>query len=443
MPRLLIGHVTDTTAKIWVRGSERNPVAFVEVVDSQNQPVAEKKKRLEERHFFTGVLDFGGLTPRRVYYCRVTFGRGYNTPADSRESPPDNSGRFRTFPAADSSATLNFIFGSCNLHTLGLINPADPAYRRLAQKAEDESADFMLHCGDQIYYDRPQFNREPSIEAYRGSYLDAWDDSREARKFLTALPHYMILDDHEIRDNFRNDLLLGQGTIDNLKDTAIKVYREFQHLHNPDSYGSECLYYDFSFAGVHFFVLDTRTERWRDGQSQMIGEQQLERLLAWLDAHRDGVKFVVTSVPFASEIINTDDKWCSFAYRPQREQILEHICEQGIGGLVFLTGDMHNSYHAVMTLRGAGAAPLVIHELMSSPINQLGKQSRSRYRTGEEFELANGWTYSTTFPSAGGREEFFTGHSNAMHVRVSGRTVDYAVFRTKKTRIELAGSFTV
>lgn len=442
MPRLIIGHLTGETARVWVRGSADNPVAFVDLLDSSRKVVDSKSARLEERHFYTGVVDFEGLTPRRVYYVRLAFGRGFNTPADAREVPDDSTGRLRTFPAAGAAGKLDFLFGSCNLHTLGPINPPGPAYKRLAAKADAVGADFVLHCGDQIYYDRPRFNRAPDVDDYRRCYLDAWDDNKEARRLLTQLPHYMILDDHEIRDDFHNDMEVKNGSIDTLKDFSLKVYREFQHIHNPQTYGNECLYYDFAFGDLRFFVLDTRTERWRHGASQMIGHQQLDRLLAWLSTHRDAVKFVVTSVPFVTEITNTDDKWSSPPYRPQRDRILEHIADEKIPGVVFLTGDMHNSHHAEMTLQ-RGPDTLVLHELMSSPISQLGKQSRSRYLTDQAFSLSNGWAYSTRFAMSRGEEEFFTGHSNAVHVSVAGREVGYTVFRTKKSRDEMTGQFVV
>lgn len=442
MARLLIGHVTDTTARIWVRGTQDCPVAFVDLLDSKDRVVESRSARLEERHFYTGILDFEGLSPRRVYHARARFGAGSTTPPESRERPDDCEGRLRTFPATGSSAPLSFLFGSCNLHSLGSINPSDPAYERLGKQALEKSADFMLHCGDQIYYDRPRANRPASVGAYRKAYLDAWNDSRKTRQFLTQLPHYMILDDHEIRNNFRNDMEVRNGSIDTLKDFSLKAYREFQHIHNPNTFGHDCLYYTFDFGMVRFFVMDTRTERWGDGQSEMIGHQQMSRLLDWLAEHRGDVKFVVTSVPFTTEIPNTDEKWCSEPYRHQRHQILEHITSQGIRGVVFLTGDMHNSYHAEMTLRRGGDAG-VVHELMSSPINQLGKQSRSRYSTDQVQGLSNGWSYSTGFAGNGGGDEFFTGHSNAMHVRVEGRSVEYTVFRTKQREEVLKGAFTV
>lgn len=459
MSRLLIGAVTDGSARIWVRGRAQRPWAFVEVFDDRRRKVAAETKELEERHFFTGVVEVGGLAAGTEHTCKVAFGPGPESAPAERESPPDSLGRFRTFPPPDAEAPLTFLVGSCNLHSLGVLSAANPAYRRLAAKAREADAELMIHCGDQIYYDRPNFNRAPRIEDYRGSYLDAWGDSQETRKFLAALPHFMILDDHEIRDNFRNDMEVKNASPATLKDSALKVYREFQHIHNPNTFGHECLYYAFGFGRVRFFVMDTRSERWGEGESQMIGSQQLERLLAWLSEHREAVKLVVTSVPLLGEVLNTDDKWCSAPYRHQREAILGHLRDEDIGSLVFLTGDMHNSYHAETVLRRGNAADIRIHELMSSPINQLGKQSRSRYRTGESFPLPGGGSYSTTFPTNGrapgageagggdagaeGVEEFFTGHSNAMLVRVDAGRVDYEVFRTKKDRTVLTASFAV
>ena len=69
MARLIIGHVTDSSAKVWVRGTAEYPFAFVTV----NGPGAPKPERvtLEKRHFYTGVADIPGLKAHAEYECMV------------------------------------------------------------------------------------------------------------------------------------------------------------------------------------------------------------------------------------------------------------------------------------------------------------------------------------------------------------------------------------
>ena len=443
MARLIIGHTTHESVTLWVRGEVRYPFAFVEVSDSGGV-VATKKIALEERHGFTGAAKIEGLKANRAHTSAVCFGRVREAKPRERFDYGHCQGRFTTFPAPGKSIPFKFLLGSCNLHSLGPLSPPDKAFETLAAVAEQENPAFMIHCGDQIYYDIPNPWKPPSISEYRDKYLDAWEDSRATRSFLTRLPHYMILDDHEILDNFANDIdtsALG-ATPKDFKMTATKVYWEFVHTRQPNTYGAQALHYTFSHGTTEVFVLDTRTQRYARPtweSPRMVGPQQLSELADWMLAHKDAVKLVVTSVPFAGEARNSDDKWNAPLFRPQREAVMDLVLQNDIRGVTFLTGDMHNSYHATLELRGHGKT-VVLHELMSSPINHIGKSSIEDYDTSTEFRSsANGkFTYRSRV------RKFYDAHSNAMLVSVDGRQIGYEIFRTKKTkRRERWGSFTV
>ena len=190
----------------------------------------------------------------------------------------------------------------------------------------------------------------------------------------------MILDDHEIGNDFHNDMKLNYSATGHLKEVALKAYREYQHLHNPQTFGSAPLYYTFDHAHAGFFVLDARSERFKNEPgNQMIGDEQLSRLFDWLRTHPGRVKFVVTCVPFVGEPRNTGDKWCDPPYRPQRDRIIDFIAEHQVGNVIFLTGDMHNSYYAKMDIVRLSGEVVTAHELMSSPINHFGKAGRHDY----------------------------------------------------------------
>ncbi len=188
----------------------------------------------------------------------------------------------------------------------------------------------MIHCGDQIYYDIPNPLKPADLKEYREKYLDAWSDSRATRRFFTRLPQYMILDDHEMEDNFSNDMSTGWfgSTVEAIRQYSLKAYREFQHIHNPQSFGMQALYYCFNYGATQFFVLDTRTERYqnRNSDNQIISPTQMQLLFKWLEQHRNAVKFVITSAPFVGEVRDPGkDKWCSDIFREQREAVLEFI----------------------------------------------------------------------------------------------------------------------
>ena len=428
---MIIGHVSDSKARIWVRGSSERPVAFLSYGLEDDTSQEAIPLSLEERHAYTGVIELEGLEPSRRYSCEVSFRARVDSSPSARLKPRYNKGKFRTAPPEGTDVELNFIFGSCNLHSLGIVSSPDPAYERIGELVQEKNADFMIHCGDQIYYDLPIPVIAPDIDQYRNKYLDAWGDSEPTAALLTQLPHYMILDDHEIMDDFANDKDVMIGSLDYIKTVALKAYREFQHIHNPQVYGNDSLYYSFSFGQYQFFVLDIRTERYKKSPGiQMIGEQQMQRFFNWLQTHKDAVKFVVTSGPFVGEVRNSHDKWAGEVFRPQREQIIDFIAQNHVSKLVFLTGDRHNAYHATMTITPSSGNPFTIHELMSSPINQLSKRSLYHYHTELESKTQSGTTYKCEIDV----DTYYATHSNIMCVHVSGSTLSFEIYRTKKKK---------
>ncbi|MFC4992762.1 alkaline phosphatase D family protein [Rubritalea tangerina] len=431
MARLIIGHTTHSSTKIWVRGDRNFPHAFVTLTDPNKKNT--QKVSLEERHFYTGVVEFSSLKPSTNYNVSVTFGEESTDTEIEQVTYGDCTGTLETFPSPTSNETVRFLLGSCNLHSLGILSNPDKAFQQILELSKTHKAQFMMHCGDQIYYDIPNYRKAPDIQEYRDKYIDAWGHSRRTRKFLTQLPQYMILDDHEITNDFSNDMDSARtgSTPKSFRDASLKVYREFQHIRNPQVYGNQALYYPFSVGKNQFFVLDTRSERYCSS-GEMIGTEQLKDFLAWLKKHKDAMKFVVTSVPFVFHVKHGDDKWCGSQFAKQREAILQFILQHDITGITFLTGDMHCSGHAQLEVRQNNKA-ITLHEIMSSPINQIGKSSIN------DFTQDTGWSKSKdtptlTYRSSFKRSEFFDGHSNVTLVTVDGRNISFDIHRTKRKK---------
>jgi hypothetical protein len=271
---------------------------------------------------------------------------------------------------------------------------------------------FVLHAGDQIYYDFPTLAREPHRRDYRTAYREAWFEDEAARHLLANYPNYMTLDDHEIANQYARDFHPPRPSHlwrHVYRDEALLAYQEYTHALAPqaDAAGSASFAYQFEKGACGFFVLDTRTQR-LDGADpddapspRIIDEAQMGRLLAWLRQDQHRVKFVVTSVPFVAEVIENEvaaqqpsdwfsppeegqegapiarpnseqDKWTAARFRIQRDQIIEHIHRHRIEGVVFLTGDMHCCYHASMSIGGdTPYSSVTIHELAGGPVNQL------------------------------------------------------------------------
>ena len=169
---------------------------------------------------------------------------------------------------------------------------------------------FFLHAGDQIYYDFPWETREPQRAQYRLAYREAWFDDEANRRLLASWPHYMVLDDHEIADQFARDFtpVLAKTAREAYREEATIAYRDYVHARNPApdearaGGNPDSFWYRFDVGGARFFILDTRTQRFDHGSPRMIDERQMGALLEWMCDYRHDLKFIVTSVPFVAQI---------------------------------------------------------------------------------------------------------------------------------------------
>lgn len=430
MSHLIVGHVTTTTARIWVRGRLISGEARLRFrIDGSGNPWENRTAALEPYRDYTAIVELTGLQPATPYECELSFANG--------SPPPVRTGRFKTAPA--TSQDLSFLLASCCFSKLQILNSKNvvAAWTRIGQLAGDRGADFMVHCGDQIYADLLG-EPDPTLRSFQEEYKKAWA-FRPAARVLAQLPHYMILDDHEIFDNFANDASFGASEfggppVSRIRDFGLEAYRQYQHSHNPQTVPPPALHYAFDFAGAFFFAFDCRSERWAKSDTQMISNAQMAAFKSWLSVHAPEPKFVITSIPFVGEVRGGEgaDKWCGDPFRAQREEILDHLAANGIGRICFLTGDMHCSYHAQMRVTPTGAAAaaaLTIHELMSSPINQVTSGTHSFIDRPERMTAAG--TRYQTLPFA--PTETYTAHSNVMAVRFSpnDRSVNWQIYRTK------------
>jgi len=298
---------------------------------------------------------------------------------------------FRTFPSSGPTPeSLTFLLGSCRYPgLLWKIKQADRIFGPMCEQVLDERDPkrprFTLMVGDQIYAD--MFNRlipiglADTYEEFQERYVTAFG-SRNMRRLLRHAPTYMILDDHEIEDNWSRDRLKERSKRF-LFNVAINAYMSYQWSHCPRSYGRR-LFYNFESAGYPFFVLDVRTQRLKGDCEDEIDDNhllgrpshdpdepgQLGRLLTWLkqeqDLRGDAPKFIVSACVFVpngmaertglkdEKQLNKSDSWPAFP--ATRTAILKCIVEHKVQNVVFLSGDIHCSNIAEITFAGSPAA---------------------------------------------------------------------------------------
>lgn len=328
--------------------------------------------------------------------------------------------KFRTFPQDGQPADkMSFILGSCRYPAWWewTTKEADRIFEHVAEhfvaSGQRDAARFVMMCGDQIYADT--LNKDiPLLRAdtygeFQERYTTAFG-SRNLRKLLAKAPTYMTLDDHEIEDNWTQDRLHRGGH--ELFNLAIRAYLSYQWSHGPRAWG-RLLYYNFRCAGYPMFVLDVRTQRYKDdlvglADNHMLGRpsldkanhpSQLDRLLTWLSEQQedkdvgDAPKFIVSASVFAPNAMDervdpvpdekipknqpnavlykanvkrreASDSWPG--YPQTRLAILKHIVQNKIQNVVFLGGDIHCSCVAEIDFDGADGKGLKAFSITSS-----------------------------------------------------------------------------
>ena len=133
--QLIVGHTTDQSARIWVRGDPRNPRLTVEIEAlGCAEGCADKfTKEIEvgPKGDYTGVADFDELEADKPYVVRVS----------SAMTRDRLEGRLQTFSAQGAAAPLRFLHGSCNLPTARLAALGSMAVALLGSAATENALD--------------------------------------------------------------------------------------------------------------------------------------------------------------------------------------------------------------------------------------------------------------------------------------------------------------
>jgi alkaline phosphatase D len=354
---------------------------------------------------FAGVAPVSGLFSDTSYHYALTLN---NQPPEPLKGPYPE---FSTFPLPGQPRPFSFAFGSCFRpvsHQSGKI------FRALEERRKIDRLRFLLMTGDQIYADAYNYNGLGSVacnlDEYRQVYQHVWSN-QPLRELLKNLPVFMILDDHEVDDDWtwadaerqRAQIPIWnriprwlrrraplEWTLPQQKvQHALQAYWEHQGMHAPplelppgldvhnqyilDACDPGSLSYTFTFGAAAFFVMDTRTMRIKSNSKRVIlGEGQWQALEKWLLAVKDDypVKFLVSSgaVLFQMWVDLARDRWSGFP--AQRQRLLRFLATNGIEGVYILCGDLHSAHAICAELDGPQGQTLPLWEFCSSPFEQ-------------------------------------------------------------------------
>lgn len=240
--------------------------------------------------------------------------------------------------------------------------PADASLLALADQLDGSinpnPPSLLLFVGDQVYVDATAGLFDPKIldDQYRVPY-DRQGESRGSQAVLQrcGVEVHMMLDDHEISDNWAPNDPSGTGPGSPL-DRGRNAYWKYQRLDAPAD-KTKLWRDDIVHRGLPFFLGDSRTQReprtaaLRDGPRIMDGDQ-FEALTAWMvaDRHQHLPKFAITpSALLPRRLSVARDAACALhsdawdGYPRSLHLLLACACDQEVNGLIFLSGDEHVS----------------------------------------------------------------------------------------------------
>jgi phosphodiesterase/alkaline phosphatase D-like protein len=254
-------------------------------------------------------------------------------------------GRVKTAPAPGDLSPVVVAATSCT-------NANQRPYAALAAMANRPDADLFLHLGDQSYND--------GISDL-GGFRDAWRSTLTEPGYLAlhqAMGFFQTWDDHEV-DNDYDPTTIAPSILSN----AFQAYYETFAVERGPSGG---LWNNYAWGDtVEFIILDSRSERYVPDRSYYISQAQMDFVKERLTNSTAHFKVLLNSVPITdmpTGYFGESDRW--EGYDRQRDELLNHITDNDIRNVWFLSGDFHIGM--VTRVNNSGPARR-IHEIAVGP----------------------------------------------------------------------------
>ena len=306
----------------------------------------------------------GDLQPGRDYGYRVELdGR----PLDLGEPLHVSTQplwRWRTDPPAFKVA-----LGSCTyINEEAMDRPGKPygGGYGIFNSIAAEHPDLMLWMGDNIYL------REPDWGSWSG-ILHRYTHTRalpEMQRLLRGTHHVAIWDDHDFGPNDAD----GSFVNAHLTTRAFELFWPNPTVGVPGVGGITTM---FEWNDIDFFLLDNRTFRvpadMKTVTPTVLGKAQIDWLIQALNYSKAPFKLVALGSQFLSSASEYEN-YAAFAV--ERQGIIDRIHQEGITGVVFLTGDRHFSELSELTSDdGNTLYDLTVSPLTSSTYKPSGKNT--------------------------------------------------------------------
>jgi len=321
----MLGCVTDTSAKIWVRTPGAAKVrAIVSTGKDLVRPIETQTAETKAVGDFTALLDVTGLKPQTTYYYDVLVDG--ESACKAGDVYGGKAPWFKTYPAKGAKAKFDVGFGGGARYT--------PPHERIWDTIASRKPAAFCFLGDNVYIDKPLLRNTQRVHYYRRQLRP------EYRRFVASSGIYAIYDDHDFG---KNDCAGGLNPV--LPEWKVPVWRVFkENWNNPYYGGGEKVYgcwHDFTIGDVQFFMLDNRY--YRDfKKGWMLGPVQQKWLLDKLAASKAKFKILANGTLWTEHADKGGkDSW--WGVPEKREEIFSFIDRKKIPGVILISADRHRT----------------------------------------------------------------------------------------------------
>lgn len=365
----MVGYSTMKEVMLWVQTKEAAEVQFIYF--EKDKPALKFKTEIvktEPKNAFT-VQTIAQVQPGKRYSYELYINKKNVKRPYPLEFQSQTLWQYRTEPP-----NFKFVYGSCTyVNEPEVDRPGNPygGDYQIFTAVYQQKPDFMLWGGDNTYLREVDFDSRTGI-------LHRYTHTRslaEIQPLLGSTHNYALWDDHEFGPN-------DSDRSYPMKKTTLEAFKLFWT--NPNYIFNEGITGSFMWQDVQFFLLDDRYHRSsidaKTAPKEMLGEMQIRWLIDALKVSRAPFKFVATG----GQVLNTDtspflENYIRF--REERQKLLNLIQEEGITGVIFLTGDRHHA--EISKMERENSYPL--YEFTVSPFTagatgDRAKDEKNQYR---------------------------------------------------------------
>lgn len=351
----MIGYSEMKETLLWVQTTKEAKVKFVYWdIENPSEKFQTEEYRTRKSDAYTIQLKATSVLPGKkyqydLYIDKEKISRPYPT---EFITPP--LWQWRTDPPEFSVA-----IGSCTyVNQVDYDRPGKPygGNYEIFTSIYNKHPDIMLWMGDNIYLREADWYSENGV-------FNRYTHTRslpEMQPLLASTANYALVDDHDFGPND------SDRAYRNKKDT-FDAFRLFWGNPNYGTLGTKGTFTKFEWGDVEFFLLDDRTYRTpnkrKTGIREILGDNQLQWLIDGLVTSQATFKVIAIGGqvlnPLVAEYIEDYS-----AYPEEKEKLLSLIQAENIKGVLFLTGDRHQTELSV--LKRDNTYPL--YDLTVSPL---------------------------------------------------------------------------